>query len=63
MAAREVMEEANLTVAVTALLDVVDSITRDDAAEAIWADPRDLDGYTLWDETLRIIALALERRG
>jgi ADP-ribose pyrophosphatase YjhB (NUDIX family) len=89
-AAREVMEEAGLAVAVTALLDVVDSITRDatggvayhytlvdflaewrdgeplagdDAAEAIWADPRALDGYTLWDETLRIIALALERRG
>lgn len=35
----------------------------DDAAEAIWADPRALDDYKLWDETLRVIALALERRG
>ncbi len=35
----------------------------DDAAEAIWADPRDLCSYSLWSETLRIIALALERRG
>ena len=39
-----------------------DPVAGDDAAEAVWADPRDLDGYTLWDETLRIIALALERR-
>ncbi len=35
----------------------------DDAAEVIWADPRDLAHYDLWDETLRIIALARERRG
>ena len=34
----------------------------DDAAEVLWADPRDLEAYTLWDETLRIIALALEKR-
>lgn len=34
----------------------------DDAAEAIWADPRDLDGYQLWDQTARVIALALEQR-
>lgn len=35
----------------------------DDAAEAVWADPRDLAAYTLWDETVRVIALAIERRG
>jgi ADP-ribose pyrophosphatase YjhB (NUDIX family) len=89
-AAREVREETGLEVEVMALLDVVDSLTRDttgavtyhytlvdflaewrggevqagdDAAEALWADPRALDSYDLWDETLRIIALALERRG
>ena len=89
-ARREVREETGLEVEVTALLDVVDSLTRDasggvayhytlvdflaewrggepqagdDAAEVLWADPRDLEAYTLWDETLRIIALALEKRG
>ena len=30
-----------------------------DAAEAIWADPDDLDSFGLWSETRRIIALAL----
>ncbi len=35
----------------------------DDAAEVLWADPHDLDRFDLWDETLRIIALALDRRG
>ena len=30
-----------------------------DAAEALWADPDDLDGFGLWSETRRIIALAL----
>ena len=84
-AAREVAEEAGLTIEVTALLDVVDSMTRDedgslayhytlvdflaewragaaaaggDAAEVAWADPDDLAPYDLWDETLRVIALA-----
>jgi len=88
-AAREVAEEAGLTVEVTALLDVVDSMTRDqdgalayhytlvdfraewrageaaaggDAAEVVWADPDDLAPYDLWDETLRIIALARQAR-
>ncbi len=88
-AAREVAEEAGLTVEVTALLDVIDSITRDadgalayhytlvdflaewrageaaaggDAAEVVWADPDDLAPYDLWDETLRIIALARQAR-
>ncbi len=88
-AAREVAEEAGLTVEVTALLDVIDSMTRDadgalayhytlvdflaewrageaaaggDAAEAVWADPDDLAPYDLWDETLRIIALARQAR-
>ena len=88
-AAREVAEEAGLTVEVTALLDVVDSMTRDaagglayhytlidflaewrageavagaDAAEVAWADPDDLAPYDLWDETLRIIALARRAR-
>ncbi len=88
-AAREVAEEAGLTVEVTALLDVIDSMTRDadgalayhytlvdflaewrageaaaggDAAEVAWADPDDLAPYDLWDETLRIIALARQVR-
>ncbi len=88
-AAREVAEEAGLTVEVTALLDVIDSMTRDpdgalayhytlvdflaewrsgeaeaggDAAEVVWADPDDLAPYDLWDETLRIIALARRAR-
>ena len=30
-----------------------------DAAEAIWADPDDLESFGLWSETRRIIALAL----
>lgn len=34
-----------------------------DAAEVAWADPRNLSAYDLWDETLRVIRLALERRG
>ena len=88
-AAREVAEEAGLTVEVTALLDVVDSMTRDeggslayhytlvdflaewrdgeaaaggDAAEVTWADPDDLAPYDLWDETLKVIALARQAR-
>ena len=39
-----------------------EAIAGDDAAAVTWADPRDLDRFDLWDETLRIIALALERR-
>ncbi len=89
-AAREVREEAGLEVEVSALLDVVDAITREadgriayhytlvdflaewrggqarpggDAAEVAWADPQTLAPYDLWDETLRLIGLALERRG
>lgn len=88
-ACREVREETGCSVEVTALLDVVDSITRDpegvlqyhytlidflaewrdgeaaaagDAEAVIWADPHDLDAYDLWNETQRVIALALERR-
>ncbi len=88
-AAREVAEEAGLTVEVTGLLDVIDSMTRDadgalayhytlvdflaewrsgeatsggDAAEVVWADPDDLAPYDLWDETLRIVALARQAR-
>ena len=88
-AAREVAEEAGLTVEVTALLDVVDSMTRaeggslayhytlvdflaewrdgeaaagGDAAEVTWADPDDLAPYDLWDETLKVIALARQAR-
>ena len=30
-----------------------------DAADAVWADPDDLDSFGLWSETRRIIALAL----
>ena len=33
-----------------------------DAAEVAWADPADLSPYKLWQETERIIALALQRR-
>ena len=85
-ARRELREETGIEAEVTALLDVVDSITRDDAgaiayhytlvdflaewhggevcaggdaAEAVWADPQDLDGYQLWDQTLRLIRLGL----
>ena len=89
-ARRELREEAGVEAEVTALLDVVDSITRDDAGaiayhytlvdflaewrggearaggdaiEAVWADPDDLASYALWDETLRLIRLGLEKRG
>jgi ADP-ribose pyrophosphatase YjhB (NUDIX family) len=33
-----------------------------DAAEVVWADPDDLAPYDLWKETLRVIALAAEKR-
>jgi ADP-ribose pyrophosphatase YjhB (NUDIX family) len=89
-ARRELREETGVEAEVTALLDVVDSITRDgagavayhytlvdflaawrggearaggDAAEAVWADPADLEPYELWDETLRLIRLGLARTG
>jgi len=89
-ARRELREETGVEAEVTALLDVVDSITRDDegaiayhytlvdflaewrggapraggdAAEALWADPADLEAYELWDETLRLIRLGLARCG
>ena len=88
-AVREVREETGLEVELTALLDVVDSLIRDeagalayhytlidfsaewrageavaggDAAEVTWADPAGLDRYELWDETLRLIAMAAARR-
>lgn len=88
-ARREVAEEAGIEIAVGGLVDVVDSITRDeagavqyhytlvdvvaewrsgearpghDAAAVAWADPADLAPYDLWDETLRVIALALHKR-
>lgn len=88
-ARREVAEEAGIAVEVGGLIDVVDSITRDqtgavqyhytlvdlvaewrageaqpghDAAAVAWVDPADLASYELWDETERIIALALEKR-
>ncbi len=89
-ARREVREESGLEVEVTALLDVLDSITRDeagaiayhytlvdflaewragetvaggDAAEVTWADPAALDGYDLWNETVRLIRIGQARRG
>lgn len=88
-ALREVREETGLEVELFGLLDVVDSIHRDetgavayhytlidflalwragepraggDAAEAVWADPDDLAPYDLWNETVRVIALARARR-
>ncbi len=88
-AVREVAEETGLDIALGPLLDVVDTVRRDDegrivlhytlvdfeadwtGGEAIagddaigvtWADPGDLDGYELWDETVRIIALSATRR-
>jgi ADP-ribose pyrophosphatase YjhB (NUDIX family) len=89
-AGREVREETGLEVEVTALLDVIDSLTHDesgalayhytlidflaewrageavagsDAAEVTWANPGDLARYELWDETVRLIRLAMARRG
>jgi len=35
----------------------------DDASDCRWVDLADLERYTLWHETVRIIALARERRG
>ena len=88
-ARREVREETGLEIEVTALLDVVDSLTRDeagelayhytlidflaewrageavaasDAAEVVWAAPADLVRYELWDETVRLIRVAMARR-
>ena len=88
-ARRELREETGVEAAVTELLDVVDSITRDDAgaiayhytlvdflaewrdgearaggdaAEAIWADSKDLARFDLWDETQRLIRLGLAKR-
>ena len=84
-ARREVAEEAGVEVEILRLLDVVDSLTRDDdgrlayhytlidflaewrggaleALEATWADPSDLAPYGLWQETERLIAMALAVR-
>lgn len=33
-----------------------------DAADCVWADPNDLESYDLWDETVRMIRLGMERR-
>jgi len=88
-ARREVAEEAGIEVEVGGLLDVIDSITCDeagavqyhytlvdllaewragearpghDAAAVAWADPADLAPYGLWQETERVIGLALQKR-
>lgn len=51
------------------LVDVVaewrggEAVAGHDAAEVTWADPNDLAPYKLWDETQRVIALALAKRG
>ncbi len=37
-----------------------DPIAGDDATEARWFDPAGLEGLGLWDETRRVIALALK---
>ncbi len=34
----------------------------DDAADVAWAGPSELADYRLWDETVRVIGLAAERR-
>ncbi len=87
-AARELAEETGVEANIGALLDVVDSITRDgdgglqyhytlvdfradwisgevlaggDAADARWFTAAELGGLDLWDETRRIVALALDR--
>ncbi|MEM7172598.1 MAG: NUDIX hydrolase [Pseudomonadota bacterium] len=87
-AAREVLEETGLSVEIADLLDVVDSLTHDeagrisyhyslidflaywrggdpvaasDAADVQWANPGDLARFSLWQETEKMIALALSR--
>jgi ADP-ribose pyrophosphatase YjhB (NUDIX family) len=51
------------------LVDVVaewrggEAVAGHDAAEVAWADPGDLASYDLWQETERIIALAVAKRG
>lgn len=35
----------------------------DDAAGVVWVGHRDLAGYDLWDETVRIIGLSVAKRG
>lgn len=88
--AREVREETGLVVEIGGLIDVVDSVTRDeagsairhyvlidflarhvsgelragtDAAEARWVRYADLDEYSLWTKTRRIIETAARMRG
>jgi len=39
-----------------------EAVAGDDAADIAWVDPADLAPYDLWDETLRIIALARAAR-
>lgn len=39
-----------------------EAVAGGDAAALEWADPADLAGYDLWDETVRIIALSAELR-
>ena len=38
----------------------LDPIAGDDAIEARWFDPAELESLSLWDETQRVIALALK---
>ena len=86
-ALRELAEETGVAAEIGALLDVVDSMTRDgggglqyhytlvdfradwksgepraggDAAEAGWFAAAELGELDLWDETRRIIAMALD---
>mgnify|MGYP000126758809 FL=1 len=39
-----------------------EAVAGHDAAAVTWADPNDLAPYSLWKETERIIALALQKR-
>jgi len=39
-----------------------EAVAASDAAEVVWADPADLARYELWDETVRVIRLAVEQR-
>ena len=74
-ALREILEETGIEAEVLGLIDVVDSMTRDDvvcrwvagvpqaagdAADALWMPLADVPDLPLWSETRRIIELGAE---